>query len=180
MKHQFYIFFMLFAFHSCIPEPPFQIEDVGEVEGLRPVYYTGDDWRDVYVTDAQPTDHLTNIYYYQHYIFIAEYLKGIHIYDNSDPANPVRIKFIHIIGNGGIAIRDGFMYVDNYTDLVTLDIHDINNIHEVGRISDYYSTEGLVNYPTFYTGYFECADPEKGVVVGWKEALLENPDCYRE
>ncbi len=179
MKHRFYLFVILFALSSCVSKP-FQIEDVGKIDGIRPIYYTDDDWRDVYVIEPQPIINLRNVYYYEQYIFVAEYLKGIHIFDNSDPTHPVQIKFIRILGNGGMAVRDGFLYVDNYTDLVTLDIHDINNIHEVGRVEDYYDPESLFNYPEFYHGYFECVEPDKGVILGWEAAVLENPDCYRE
>ena len=37
----------------------------------------------------------------------------VHMYDNSDPSNPVNIGYIAIPGNVDIAIKDGHMYADN-------------------------------------------------------------------
>lgn len=178
MKTLFYTALILFTLNSCITEPPFQIEDVGIVDGLKPIYLTGD-WREIRVTDPEPIEHLGKIYYYNGYIFINEILKGIHIFDNTDPENPIRIKFIHIAGNKDISINDGFLYADNFTDLITLDINDLENIHLVSRITDFIPREDFAQYPPSYNGYFECADPDKGLVIGWESAQINNPNCFR-
>lgn len=177
MKQATFLFMLMIWLTSCPVEPPFQITDVGVVDGVVPVYFAGD-WKEIYVSGPEPIKHLAKIYYYNGYIFINESLTGIHIYDNTDPENPVRIKFIHIVGNKDISISDGFLYADNYTDLVTLDIHDIDNIHVVDRISNYKNRDDIAQYPPSYSGYFQCPDTEKGLVVGWEEAEIENPDCY--
>jgi hypothetical protein len=58
------------------------------------------------------------------YIFLSEPQKGIHIIDNSNPANPQNISFINIPGNEDMAIRGNTLYADAYGDLVTFDISD--------------------------------------------------------
>ena len=30
-----------------------------------------------------------------------------------------------------------------------------------------------------YNGFFECANEAEGVVIGWEEATLNNPKCWR-
>ena len=40
------------------------------------------------------------IYYKDNYIFIVEELKGIHVYDNTDPSSPVKKAFVNLPGCG--------------------------------------------------------------------------------
>ena len=56
------------------------------------------------------------------YIFLNDIDKGIHIIDNSNPSSPKNIAFIDIPGNMDLAVKGDNLYVDFYTDLVTLDI----------------------------------------------------------
>ena len=62
------------------------------------------------------------IYMYGNYIFLNEVNKGVHIIDNSNPANPVIKAFINIPGNVDIAVKGSTLYADLYTDLVVVDI----------------------------------------------------------
>jgi len=64
------------------------------------------------------------IYMYGNYIFLNEVNKGVHIIDNSNPANPVIKAFINIPGNVDIAVKGSALYADLYTDLVVVDISD--------------------------------------------------------
>jgi len=63
-----------------------------------------------------------------HYIFLNEVDKGIHVIDNSDAANPRNISFIEIPGNVDLAVKGNILYADMYTDLVTIDISDPENV----------------------------------------------------
>lgn len=56
------------------------------------------------------------------YIYLNDINRGIHIIDNSNPANPVNKAFIDIPGNVDIAVKGNILYADLYTDLVALDI----------------------------------------------------------
>ena len=62
------------------------------------------------------------IYLYNQYIFLNELNKGVHIINNSNPANPQRVAFIDIPGNVDIAVKGNTLYADLYTDLLALDI----------------------------------------------------------
>ncbi|MBO0950559.1 LVIVD repeat-containing protein [Fibrella forsythiae] len=73
------------------------------------------------------------IYTKDGYLFINELKMGIHVIDNRDPANPKPVAFINIPGNGDMAVRGNFLYADSYMDLVTLDISNLADIHEVAR-----------------------------------------------
>ncbi len=57
-----------------------------------------------------------------HYLFLNDIDKGIHIIDLIDPAHPKKIAFINIPGCVDLAINGNYLYADCYTDLVTIDI----------------------------------------------------------
>ena len=49
------------------------------------------------------------IYYWNNYLFVNEYSKGIHVIDNTNPSNPVFKTFINIPGNVDMSIKDGIL-----------------------------------------------------------------------
>lgn len=56
------------------------------------------------------------------YIYLNELDKGVHIIDNTNPANPRNVAFINIPGNMDLAVKGDMLYADMYTDLVAIDI----------------------------------------------------------
>jgi len=105
------------------------------------------------------------IYFKGGKIFISEPFKGIHVINNSNPSNPVKIAFINIPGNVDIAIKGNILYADSYIDLVAIDITDLNNIIIKKRIENVFPH----SLPPFDTKYpVAPLDHTKGVVVGWK------------
>ena len=62
------------------------------------------------------------IYAYQDYVFVNEQREGIHVIDNSNPADPRAVSFIEIPGNRDIAVRNGVLYADQWVDLLALDL----------------------------------------------------------
>lgn len=155
-----------------------QVADVGLQPGVRPIYAELDRWDEIISLPPQPVENLGKIYYKDPFLYVNERFKGIHVYDNSDPANPVPLAFIQIFGSEDIAIKDNILYADNYTDLVAIDISDIYNVVVVDREEGLYSRDAKA-YPEGFSGYFECVDPSRGLVIGWEEAELVHPECLR-
>jgi hypothetical protein len=155
-----------------------KIGDVGIQEGVRPIYADLDGWDEIVSLPARPVENLGKIYYKEPYIFVNERFKGIHVFDNSDPSQPMPIVFIQIYGSEDIAINGNILYADNYTDLVAIDISDLNNVQVVNRVEGLY-TRSSKAFPEGYSGYFECVEEDRGFVVGWEEAELLNPKCLR-
>ncbi len=152
-----------------------------EYKGNSPVYMSYSDLRSA-IRIQQDVD-LKNpgkVYYKDSYIFIIEELKGIHVYDNTDPSSPVKKAFINIPGVVDMSISGYILYADSYIDLVILDVENIGNIHEVGRVKDVlpYTVPPVDNnYPTAYV------DNKKGVVTGWelktiRERVYPNPNPW--
>jgi len=173
----FIVVFILFVFllTSC--------EDTTykEYKGNAPVYMSYSELRSA-VSPEQNVD-LKNpgkIYFKDNYIFIVEELKGIHVYDNTNPSSPVKKVFVKIPGVVDISISGYNLYADSFVDLVVLDVQNIDNIHEVGRVEDIlpYTVPEVDNeYPMAYV------DQDKGVVIDWelrmvREKVNQNHDIY--
>lgn len=152
-----------------------------EYKGYAPVYLSYTDLRSG-ISEVQNVD-LKNpgkIYFKDNYIFIVEELKGIHVFDNTDPASPVKKTFVKLPGVVDISISGYIMYADSYVDLVVLDVQNIDDIHEVGRIEDvlpYTVPPSKTDFPAAYV------DKDKGVVIDWelktiKERVEHNPNPY--
>jgi hypothetical protein len=70
----------------------------------------------------KPVETAGKIYLYGTYLFLNEVNKGVHIFNNSNPSNPVSVGFIDIPGNIDIAVKGTTLYADIYTDLIAIDI----------------------------------------------------------
>lgn len=75
----------------------------------------------------------SKIYVIGNFIFINDKHKGFHIFDNSNPKNPVKKKFLSIPGATDIAIRNGTMFVNQATDLVSLSFDPTNYSIKVNK-----------------------------------------------
>lgn len=60
------------------------------------------------------------IYIKDDLMFINDVNKGFHVYDYSDPKNPVRLQFIKAPGATDLAIIDNVIYINQAVDLVTI------------------------------------------------------------
>ena len=168
-------------FTGCL-EPPEDItptEEIGEVDGIKPIYTPLNAIEKYSLEGPKPIVNLGKIYYKDPYIFVNESSRGVHIIDNNDPTAPKKISFLNIPGNNDIAIKDNYLYADNIRDMVIFDISDINEINFVNRVFDINPNESDVIFPSGYTGWFECIDDGQGEVVGWEEAILVNPSCFK-
>ncbi|MEL6926488.1 MAG: hypothetical protein AAFO94_20770 [Bacteroidota bacterium] len=88
-----------------------------------PIYKTLDEIRkEIKIEGPRTLENPGKLYFYGDYILINEIKEGIHIIDNSDPKQPKNLSFIGIPGNVDLAAKNGRLYVDNYIDLLTLDI----------------------------------------------------------
>jgi hypothetical protein len=137
-----------------------------EYTGNKPVYMSYNDLRtSITLEQNVPLKNPGKIYFKDNYIFIVEELKGIHVFDNTNPASPVKKVFVKLPGVVDISISGSTLYADSFVDLVVLELQDINAIHEVNRVKEIfpYTVPPVDNdYPMAYV------DQEKGVVVDWE------------
>ncbi len=166
---------ILVLLSACKPEKNNSI--IGKVSGFKPLYSTS---ADLYLIQNKPARGVTNagkIYVKDNYIFQNEIGEGIHILNNTNPANTLRSGFISIKGSQEIAIKGNYLYSNNFDDLVVVDISDVNNAKEVNRIKNIFYKNNFQLSPPAGSGYFECVDNSKGIVIKWIRDSIINPTC---
>jgi len=115
-------------------------------------------------------------------LFQVEQDSGIHIINYADAHSPRKLGFIKSLLCKEVSVKNGFIYTNNLSDLVVIDISDPNNVHEVSRTAGVFPDLAL-QYPSklnsWSTIYFECPDPSKGLILDWKKQIIKNPKCWR-
>jgi hypothetical protein len=130
-----------------------------------PVYMSFDELRSAVRTEApQEIQQAGKIYVIGKYLLINEPNKGIHVFDNSDPAAPKNLSFINIPGNIDMAVKGSILYADSHVDLVAFDISNPANITEAGRVENIFPT-----WTRTFAGAGQ-ADPAKGIIIDFKES----------
>ena len=107
------------------------------------------------------------IYAYKSYIFVNDKYQGIHVIDNRNPESPKKIAYIKIPGNVDISVKDDYLYADSITDLVVIDISNIDNIKVINRL-DNVLHDNIVwpaDADIFESGNI---DYENDIIIGWE------------
>ena len=144
-----------------------------------PVYMAYDDFRASFLKSSPiEISHPGKMYFKDNYLFVNEYGKGIHIIDNSNPANPVKVAFYEIMGNVDMAIKGNILYADSYIDLLAIDISDLENPVEINRIENVFPEivpEGEEWFP------YAMVDKSKGVIIDWEvKKITEKLEDYTQ
>ena len=157
---------LFFILQSCSEDADFVLINVAT-----PEYISIDNLRSS-IEITNPTNIVASgkIYAYKNLILVNDLKRGIHIIDNADPKNPIKVAFIKIIANNDMEVRGDYLYADSLMDLVVFDISDIHNIKKVSRLKDVFP----VNIPIPFMedliveygdkGY--NADPNN-IIIGW-------------
>lgn len=169
---------ILILLNSCEP----QTDEKTEIMGYSPIYSTNvASVMKISAGPPRPTVNAGKIYTVGSMLFQVEKDSGIHVINYADPSNPVKLGFIRSFLCKEVSVKNGYIYTNNRSDLVVIDINNMNDIKETGRTQNvfpnlaYQYPEASPNAAT----YFECPDPSKGIVIGWTEKKLTNPKCWR-
>jgi len=168
--------FLLLIFTSCTIDPEFY-QPSHDGTGMRPIY--GEIGIDLGKAPRQ-FDDLTNIVTYRELILAVEEAKGIHLIDNSNPLNPVNILFVELSGVQEMVVKEDVIIANTGNNLCSIDISDRSKaIFTAWTFIENTNSEGDNLYPPDYFGVFECADPDKGIIIGWEMAEIGDSDCWR-
>ena len=134
----------------------------------RPLKMSKEEFKNsVDVISPLPIEESGKIYAYQDYIFVNDKYKGVHVIDNTDPSSPKKVSFIKIAGNVDISVKDNYLYADSLTDLIVLDISDVNNIEIVNRLDDVLYDN--VIWPAEADIFeYDGIDYQTEILVGWE------------
>ncbi len=137
-----------------------------------PIYLSYEKLRADYPSIKEPREigKAGKIYVYGDTLLINEKNVGIHVVNNSDKEHPENIHFIEIPGNIDLAVKDGYLYVDSFIDLIVLDINDINNITKVHRKEEVfpYNSEQALSQKDLDKYRCYDHDEDRGVIIGYK------------
>ena len=117
------------------------------------------------IVAPRPINESGKIYAYQNYIFVNDKYKGVHVIDNSDPRSTQKISFIKIAGNVDISIKGNFLFADSLTDLIVLDISEINAIRIVNRMEDVLRDN--VVWPVADIYEYDGINYQNEILIGW-------------
>ncbi len=166
------VLFILVSLSSCWtkvkPGPP---TNHPRAWGSKPIYGGFPQAKQItYSTIAVPVVVPGNIYAKGNLIYQVELGRGIHVIDNSIPAQAKRVGFITVNGSSQISIKGNLLYTNSYDDLVVVDISNGNSVSEVKRVAGAFP-EGRYQY--FYnqpveSGYYECPMYDSAV-IGWRK-----------
>ena len=73
------------------------------------------------------------IYLKDNFLIINEVNKGFHIYNNSNPENPIKIGFLKVLGSTDLSIKGDVAYANNAVDLIAIKINTTFNEIEVTK-----------------------------------------------
>lgn len=130
-------------------------EDVEYYNLATPVLLSLDEVRkSVEVLPPKEIHESGKIYSYEDYVFINDKNKGVHIVNNKNPKNPIKVAYIKIPGNVDISVKNDILYANSFVDLLVFDFSNIANIKKVNIVKD------------IFPYYFQI--PEGADVVNWE------------
>ncbi len=146
-----------------------------------PIYQNYEDWRAQTIKFMAPTGikNPGKIWIKDQYLFINEPFVGVHVFDNSTPANPVNLGFLPVLSTLDIAVHNSILYVDSYTDILTFDISNPHNIEFLCRTTDVFNN----NKAQSSLGYNHDLpatniNPDLGVIIGWEQQEVTEEIYY--
>lgn len=148
--------------------------------GMKPIYFEGE--KDTSLIELKPPrafQELGNFVLQGDWMFIVELFEGIHVIDNSEPANPETIAFIEVPSARQITADGDALFVNFFEDLIVLDVSNIESLIILDVVESFYDTADFNSSPPDYEGFFECFDEDRGQLLGWEQAQLENPQCWK-
>ncbi len=145
----------------------------------KPVVVSKADLRtQVQFVQSEPIKENGKIVVYNDYLLINEPGVGIHLFDNIQPETPQALGLLMVPGNTDFFVRDNIIHATSYTDLVQVDMSDLENIHEVSRSEDIFASDPY-RYGWFSIGQF-YVDTKISVVVGVEQYTVPKEGCGEE
>lgn len=151
----FLAFSSILLFNSCAYD---KCSETVKYQVYNPVYLTKAQLRNVEILESEKLKNPGKIYVYGKYLFINELYEGVHVFDNSNPSNPVNLSFISIPGNVDIAVKANVLYADNFIDLLGFDISDPENPKLIKKIENIFSSYKYENPGLGYLVYYRATD----------------------
>jgi len=131
---------------------------------FEPIYTSRTELNDaIQLNAARPIANSGKIYVINDLLFVGEENEGFHIFDNSDPKSPKKLKFLSVLGATDLTIRNNILYINQFTDLVTLKYNRENQTISIEKrientFPELISPDGFENTDT----------PKNSIITNWK------------
>ena len=122
----------------------------------------------VEVIAPRPVQESGKVYTYGDFIFINDKYQGVHVIDNSNPNQPVKVAFIQIPGNVDVSVKNDYLFADSLMDLVVLDISDLDNITIVNRLENVLQSYVPAPFEADLVDYGEYGYSSDEILIGWE------------
>lgn len=146
-----------------------------QVSGYQPIYAPKVADADIRLVADKPVEQKGKTLLAPGRFYQLEPGKGIHVLNISNLQQISKAGFINIPGAHDIAVRGDQLFTNTYNDLLVLDVANLQQIKILQRAGNAFSLQSLEIPPK--SGYFECVDASRGIVIGWQEATLQSPHC---
>lgn len=171
-KYKSLYFIALFSFFlsSCMQD---KCSTTRTIINYTPVYKPMNEVRElVKILPPIPIEDPRKVYIYDDLLLVNDYAKGIHIFNNANPTNPIAIAYIQIPGNVDMSVKNSVLYADNFIDLISFDISNPNQISKLATVENAFPEN--ISVHEFADKWL--VDKSKGVAIEWKEEEIEI-DC---
>lgn len=153
---------------------------IGDRIAWKPVYGAPAAFRTISSRAPQPIQKAGKFVNVNSRVFLVEQGQGIHVVSYSDPANPVKERFIEIPGCYEVSWKNGHLIANNGPDLVALLMPNATSVSMASRIPNVFRSIMEANSvpPDAVPGdYFECPDFTRGILLRWEKGTVEDPEC---
>jgi len=160
--------FCVSIFTSCLKD---ECQSSVEVFEYEPVYLTLEEIQSQTISTeaAFPLKNPGKIFYQGDILFVSERGEGVHIFDNSDKANPTPVSFLRIPGNIDVSFKNNHLIADSYMNILIINLADLDAPEVVAQMGDvkespyFYDQDKeayIVDYvPTLKTREISCNHP---------------------
>ncbi|HSC54739.1 MAG TPA: hypothetical protein VLC98_14000 [Phnomibacter sp.] len=131
-----------------------------------PVYHKSEDVYKTTYSAARAMSRPGKQYVYGNLLLQTEQNEGIHLIDISTPSSPRKIGFLEIPLCTEMSVKQGYLYANNFDDIVVIDLAAAGGPKLVKRLKKVFTPPNQ-EYPPFFNVAFECVDPAKGIVTDW-------------
>ncbi|MEN8119771.1 MAG: hypothetical protein ABFS35_05470 [Bacteroidota bacterium] len=108
-------------------------------------------------------------------IYINERYKGVHVIDNTNPGNPIKVGFIVVPGCIDMAMKTDVLYADNSVDLVSIKLgNNLSALTVTKRLKNIFPELMPPDNRTLQSQYLPENRPENTVIVGWEKIYKDN------
>lgn len=102
------------------------------------------------------------IYIKDNLLFVSEVNEGFHVFDNSDPVNPIKKAFLKVLGSSDLSIKDNSIYINNAVDLIAVKPNDdLTKIEITKRVKNVFPQLASPE------GYLPNNLKEDEIIVNW-------------